>query len=138
MKHFTTNFAVKKDTATEMAKKREQERLRLEKLAETNQASRYRRRSRSRSYSPSPRYEKNEAWLPFPLVQKLQFYVVSVHSVPCLVFFKWRRVNMPNLIIRKRFIPISITKKGIYPLYTFHPKIPSLITTLSICIFIYK
>jgi len=47
--------AVKKDTATEMAKKREQERHRQEKLAETNQLSRYRRRSHSRSRSP-PRY----------------------------------------------------------------------------------
>lgn len=36
-----------------MAKKREQERQRLEKLAETSRGSRY-RRSRSRSYSPSP------------------------------------------------------------------------------------
>ncbi|CAK7337676.1 unnamed protein product [Dovyalis caffra] len=37
-----------------MAKKREQERQRLEKLAETSQLSRYRRRSRSRSFSRSP------------------------------------------------------------------------------------
>ncbi|KAJ6733107.1 CLK4-ASSOCIATING SERINE/ARGININE RICH PROTEIN [Salix koriyanagi] len=48
------NKQIKKDTATEMAKKREQERHRQEKLAETNQLSRYRRRSRSRSYSRSP------------------------------------------------------------------------------------
>lgn len=47
-------FAVKKDTATELAKKKEQERQRLEKLAETSRLSRYRRRSRSRSYSRSP------------------------------------------------------------------------------------
>lgn len=46
--------AVKKDTAAETAKKREQERQRQAKLAETNQLSRYRRRSRSRSYSNSP------------------------------------------------------------------------------------
>ncbi|KAJ6419886.1 hypothetical protein OIU84_029913 [Salix udensis] len=48
------NKQIKKDTATEMAKKREQERHRKEKIAETNQLSRYRRRSRSRSYSRSP------------------------------------------------------------------------------------
>lgn len=49
-------FAVKKDTAVEMAKKREQERQRLEKLAETSRVSRYQRRSRSRSNSQSPRF----------------------------------------------------------------------------------
>ncbi|XP_021642891.2 uncharacterized protein LOC110673681 isoform X2 [Hevea brasiliensis] len=48
------NKQIKKDTAAEIAKKREQERQRLEKLAETNRLSRYRRRSRSRSYSRSP------------------------------------------------------------------------------------
>ncbi|CAL5371066.1 unnamed protein product [Camellia sinensis] len=50
------NKQIKKDTAVEMAKKREQERQRLEKLAETSRLSRYRRhsRSRSRSYSRSP------------------------------------------------------------------------------------
>jgi hypothetical protein len=48
------SFAVKKDTAAELAKKREQERQRQEKLAETSRLSRYRRRSRSRSYSRSP------------------------------------------------------------------------------------
>lgn len=49
---------VKKDTAAEMAKKRELERQRLEKLSETSRLGRYRRRSRSRSrsYSRSPRY----------------------------------------------------------------------------------
>lgn len=54
------NKQIKKDTAVEMAKKREQERQRLEKLAETSRASRY-RRSRSRSYSPSPprRYRRS-------------------------------------------------------------------------------
>lgn len=46
--------AVKKDTAAEMSKKRELERQRLAKLAETNRVSRYRYRSRSRSYSRSP------------------------------------------------------------------------------------
>ncbi|KAL0726207.1 hypothetical protein Bca4012_022300 [Brassica carinata] len=45
---------IKKDTATETAKKREQERQRLEKLAETSRLSRSRNRSRSRSYSRSP------------------------------------------------------------------------------------
>ena len=45
---------VKKDTAAEMAKKREQERQRLEKLAETSRLSRQRHCSRSRSYSRSP------------------------------------------------------------------------------------
>ncbi|XP_065873671.1 uncharacterized protein [Euphorbia lathyris] len=48
------NKQIKKDTAAEMAKKREQERQRLEKLAETNRLSRHRHRSRSRSYSRSP------------------------------------------------------------------------------------
>ncbi|XP_008241459.1 PREDICTED: CLK4-associating serine/arginine rich protein isoform X2 [Prunus mume] len=48
------NKQIKKDTAAEIAKKREQERQRLEKLAETSRLSRSRRRSRSRSYSRSP------------------------------------------------------------------------------------
>uniref|UniRef100_A0A7N0T9E1 Suppressor of white apricot N-terminal domain-containing protein n=1 Tax=Kalanchoe fedtschenkoi TaxID=63787 RepID=A0A7N0T9E1_KALFE len=48
------NKQIKKDTAAEMAKKREQEKQRLEKLAETERLSRRRHRSRSRSYSPSP------------------------------------------------------------------------------------
>ncbi|XP_018844972.1 CLK4-associating serine/arginine rich protein isoform X1 [Juglans regia] len=50
------NKQIKKDTAAEMAKKREQERQRLEKLAETSRLGRYghRSRSRSRSYSRSP------------------------------------------------------------------------------------
>ncbi|KAF2295246.1 hypothetical protein GH714_032288 [Hevea brasiliensis] len=45
---------VLKKTAAEIVKKREQERQRLEKLAETNRLCHYRRRSRSRSYSRSP------------------------------------------------------------------------------------
>ncbi|KAE9466828.1 hypothetical protein C3L33_01245, partial [Rhododendron williamsianum] len=45
---------IKKDTAVEMAKKKEQERQRNEKLAETSRLSRHRRRSHSRSYSRSP------------------------------------------------------------------------------------
>ncbi|KAL6551722.1 hypothetical protein OROGR_007876 [Orobanche gracilis] len=49
------NRQIKKDTAVEMAKKREQERQRLEKLAETSRLSRYQHRSRSRSCSRSPR-----------------------------------------------------------------------------------
>ncbi|XP_050205726.1 uncharacterized protein LOC126655543 isoform X2 [Mercurialis annua] len=53
------NKQIKKDSAAEMAKKREQERQRLEKLAETNRLSRYRRRSRSRSYSRSPPRHRN-------------------------------------------------------------------------------
>ncbi|KAM7262438.1 hypothetical protein ACFE04_000121 [Oxalis oulophora] len=44
------NKQIKKDTAVEMAKKKEQERQRLEKLEETSRLSRQRRRSRSRSY----------------------------------------------------------------------------------------
>ncbi|XP_021677796.2 uncharacterized protein LOC110662929 isoform X2 [Hevea brasiliensis] len=48
------NKQIKKDTAAEIVKKREQERQRLEKLAETNRLCHYRRRSRSRSYSRSP------------------------------------------------------------------------------------
>ncbi|XP_073065253.1 uncharacterized protein [Primulina eburnea] len=51
------NKQIKKDTATEMAKKRELEKQRLEKLGETNRISQYQRRSRSRSrsYSRSPK-----------------------------------------------------------------------------------
>ncbi|URE42788.1 splicing factor, arginine serine-rich 16 [Musa troglodytarum] len=45
---------VQKDTAAEMAKKREQERHRQEKLAEARRINRYSHRNRSRSYSPSP------------------------------------------------------------------------------------
>ncbi|XP_008805276.1 CLK4-associating serine/arginine rich protein isoform X2 [Phoenix dactylifera] len=48
------NKQIRKDTAAEMAKKREQERQRQEKLAETSRISRYRYRSRSRSRSCSP------------------------------------------------------------------------------------
>ncbi|XP_061341084.1 uncharacterized protein LOC133287464 isoform X2 [Gastrolobium bilobum] len=48
------NKQIKKDTAAELAKKREHERQRQEKLAETSRLSRYRRRSRSRSFSRSP------------------------------------------------------------------------------------
>ncbi|CAM8907908.1 unnamed protein product [Rhodiola kirilowii] len=48
------NKQIKKDTAAEMAKKREQDKQRVEKLAETERLSRHRRRSRSRSYSSSP------------------------------------------------------------------------------------
>ncbi|KAJ6907527.1 hypothetical protein NC651_018059 [Populus alba x Populus x berolinensis] len=51
------NKQIKKDTATEMAKKREQERHRQEKLAETNQLSRYRHRSHSRSRSPPSQFQ---------------------------------------------------------------------------------
>ncbi|XP_042061128.1 CLK4-associating serine/arginine rich protein-like isoform X2 [Salvia splendens] len=49
------NKQIKKDTAVEMAKKREQEQQRLKKLAETTRLSRYQHRSRSRSNSRSPR-----------------------------------------------------------------------------------
>ncbi|XP_071705478.1 uncharacterized protein [Rutidosis leptorrhynchoides] len=57
------NKQIKKDTAAEMAKKREQERQRLEKLAETNRLSRHRHRSRSRSFSRSPprRYRRSRS-----------------------------------------------------------------------------
>nr|XP_023921995.1 CLK4-associating serine/arginine rich protein isoform X2 [Quercus suber] len=57
------NKQIKKDTAAEMAKKREQERQRLEKLAETSRLSRYRHQSRShsRSYSPPPRYRRSRS-----------------------------------------------------------------------------
>ncbi|XWS33614.1 hypothetical protein CRYUN_Cryun22dG0098000 [Craigia yunnanensis] len=48
------NKQIKKDTAAEMAKKRELERQRLEKLAETSRLNRQRHHSRSRSYSRSP------------------------------------------------------------------------------------
>ncbi|XP_045817344.1 CLK4-associating serine/arginine rich protein [Trifolium pratense] len=57
------NKQIKKDTAAELAKKKEQERQRQEKLAETSRLSRYRRRSRSRSYSRSPprRYRRSRS-----------------------------------------------------------------------------
>lgn len=59
------NKQIKKDTAVEMAKKKEQERQRLEKLAETSRLGRYRRRSRSRSYSrsrsPPRRYRRSRS-----------------------------------------------------------------------------
>ncbi|XP_059623884.1 uncharacterized protein LOC132266892 isoform X2 [Cornus florida] len=56
------NKQIKKDTAIEMAKKREQERHRLEKLAETSRLSRHRRHSRSGSYSRSPpRYRRSRS-----------------------------------------------------------------------------
>lgn len=55
------NKQIKKDTATEMAKKREQERHRQEKLAETNQLSRYRHRSHSRSRSPPRRHRSSRS-----------------------------------------------------------------------------
>ncbi|XP_068637833.1 uncharacterized protein [Aristolochia californica] len=48
------NKQIKKDSAAELAKKREHERQRQEKLAETSRLSRYRRHSRSRSHSRSP------------------------------------------------------------------------------------
>ncbi|CAI0430044.1 unnamed protein product [Linum tenue] len=48
------NKQIKKDSVAEMTKKKEQERQRMEKLAETSRISRYRRRSRSRSHSRSP------------------------------------------------------------------------------------
>ncbi|CAI0553560.1 unnamed protein product [Linum tenue] len=48
------NKQIKKDTVAEMAKKKDLERQRMEKLAETSRISRYRRRSRSRSHSRSP------------------------------------------------------------------------------------
>ncbi|MCO5607172.1 hypothetical protein L7F22_061365 [Adiantum nelumboides] len=47
------NKQIKKDTVTELAKRREQERLRQEKLAETRRIAQHRRRSRSRSHSRS-------------------------------------------------------------------------------------
>ncbi|KMZ61734.1 putative Splicing factor, arginine/serine-rich [Zostera marina] len=49
------NKQIKKDSAVETAKKREQERIRREKLAETSRLGRYRQWSRSRSRSPSRR-----------------------------------------------------------------------------------
>ncbi|KAJ6798381.1 CLK4-associating serine/arginine rich protein [Iris pallida] len=48
------NKQIRKDSAAELAKKREQERQRQEKLAETSRLSRYRHHSRSRSRSRSP------------------------------------------------------------------------------------
>ncbi|XP_038722931.1 CLK4-associating serine/arginine rich protein [Tripterygium wilfordii] len=53
------NKQIKKDTAAEIAKKREQERHRLEKMAETSRLSRYRHRSRSYSRSPSRSYRRS-------------------------------------------------------------------------------
>lgn len=51
--HVCFLYLVKKDSAVETAKKREQERIRREKLAETSRLGRYRQWSRSRSRSPS-------------------------------------------------------------------------------------
>ncbi|KAJ0976000.1 hypothetical protein J5N97_017965 [Dioscorea zingiberensis] len=48
------NKQIRKDSAAEMAKKKEQERQRQEKLAETSRTSRYRRHSHSSSRSRSP------------------------------------------------------------------------------------
>lgn len=45
---------VRKDSAVEMAKKKEQERQRREKITEASRTSRYRRHSHSSSRSPSP------------------------------------------------------------------------------------
>ncbi|KAH7427728.1 hypothetical protein KP509_10G057000 [Ceratopteris richardii] len=57
------NKQIKKDTVTELAKRREQERLRQEKLAETRRIAQHRRRSysrsRSRSRSPYSRYHRS-------------------------------------------------------------------------------
>lgn len=59
------NKQIKKDSAAEMAKKREQEKQRFEKLAETSRLSRYRRRShsrsRSRSRSPARRHRRSRS-----------------------------------------------------------------------------
>ncbi|XP_068641579.1 uncharacterized protein [Aristolochia californica] len=57
------NKQIKKDSAVELAKKREQERQRQEKLAETSRLSRYRchSRSRSRSHSPHRRYRHSRS-----------------------------------------------------------------------------
>ncbi|GAV91814.1 hypothetical protein CFOL_v3_35200, partial [Cephalotus follicularis] len=57
------NKQIKKDTAVEMAKKREHERQRLEKLAETSRLSRNRRGSHSRNHSRSPsrRYRRSRS-----------------------------------------------------------------------------
>ncbi|KAF9599965.1 hypothetical protein IFM89_002000 [Coptis chinensis] len=66
------NKQIKKDTAVEMAKKREQERQRQEKLAEMSKASRHRYRSHSRSRSRSP-----------PRVTE---YCMSVFCVPTILF----------------------------------------------------
>ncbi|CAL9121909.1 unnamed protein product [Musa acuminata var. zebrina] len=48
------NKQIRKDTAAEMAKKREQERQRQEKVAEATRINHYSHRCSSRSYSPSP------------------------------------------------------------------------------------
>ncbi|CAA6664955.1 unnamed protein product [Spirodela intermedia] len=48
------NKQIKKDAAADMVKRREQERQRQEKLAETSRVSRYRHRSRSTTRSRSP------------------------------------------------------------------------------------
>ncbi|KAH7650588.1 splicing factor arginine/serine-rich 16 protein [Dioscorea alata] len=48
------NKQIRKDSAVEMAKKKEQERQRREKITEASRTSRYRRHSHSSSRSPSP------------------------------------------------------------------------------------
>ncbi|KAI5069174.1 hypothetical protein GOP47_0015475 [Adiantum capillus-veneris] len=59
------NKQIKKDTVTELAKRREQERLRQEKLAETRRIAQHKRRSRSkscsRSRSPYNRYYRSRS-----------------------------------------------------------------------------
>jgi hypothetical protein len=61
---------VKKDTAAEIAKKREQERQRQEKLEEVG---RYRHRSNSRSLSPSPpRYMKHPSLFEYVVFSTLE------------------------------------------------------------------
>ncbi|OMO56679.1 hypothetical protein CCACVL1_26368 [Corchorus capsularis] len=70
------NKQIKKDTAAEMAKKREQERQRLEKLAETSRLSRQRHRSRSRSVSRSPprRYRRSRSRSPTRTRSSRRYY----------------------------------------------------------------
>ncbi|KAL2608449.1 hypothetical protein R1flu_027022 [Riccia fluitans] len=58
------NKQIKKDTVTEAAKRREQERERQEKIAETRRIAQRKHRSGSRSRSPPRRYQKSRSRSP--------------------------------------------------------------------------
>ncbi|KAL5982475.1 hypothetical protein ACLOJK_016547 [Asimina triloba] len=59
------NKQIKKDTAAEMAKKREQERQRMEKLAETSRMNRYRHRETLAFHGNKPKQKPEPSKIPF-------------------------------------------------------------------------
>ncbi|KAE8655153.1 BTB/POZ domain-containing protein [Hibiscus syriacus] len=75
------NKQIKKDTAAEMDKKREQECQRLEKLAETSRLSCQRNRSRSRSYSRSPPRLYLEVFLSLCFIHMADEYFLQYNNV---------------------------------------------------------